>query len=212
MLSLMLMITRDINSTDRSIFNRAAGHPLQAYEWGEFRQKTRLKVVRKGVFEGKKLTLPLSVTIHPLPGGYTLGYFPKGPMPDETQLEVLKSIGRENNSILIKLEPNVGSAVTDNPIASHAWESMNQFFRTRGANPARPLFTRHTWQLNLKPSLEELLKNMHPKTRYNIKLAERKGVKIIADNSQAAFDWFVKLLFEETVVRQIGRASCRERV
>src|SRR3989304_5663255 len=150
MLSLMLMITRDINSTDRSIFNRAAGPPLQAYEWGLFREKSGLKVARKGVFDGKKLTLPLSVPIHPLPGGYTLGYFPKGPMPDETQLEVLKSIGRENNSILIKLEPNVGSAVTENQITSHAWESIDKFLRTRGAKPGRPLFTRHTWQISLR--------------------------------------------------------------
>src|SRR3989304_9227186 len=175
MLSLMLMITRDINSTDRSIFNRAAGPPLQAYEWGLFREKSGLKVARKGVFDGKKLTLPLSVPIHPLPGGYTLGYFPKGPMPDETQLEVLKSIGRENNSILIKLEPNVGSAGTENQNTSPAWESNDKFLRTRGAQPGRPLFTRHTWQLSLKPTLDELLKNMHPKTRYNIQLAERKG-------------------------------------
>lgn len=198
----MLMITRDINSADRSAFNRAAGHPLQAYEWGEFRQKTGLRVVRKGVFDGKKLTLPISVTIHPLPGGYTLGYFPKGPMPDEAQIEVLRSIGRENNSILIKLEPNVGSKIDETEIEVHAWESIDQFLRKRGARPGRPLFTKHTFQLDIKPSEPELLKNMHPKTRYNIRLAERKEVKIIADNSQAAFDWFVKLLFEETVTRQ----------
>jgi len=196
------MIIRDINSSDKSIFSAAAGHPLQSYEWGLFREKSGLKVARKGVFDGKKLILPLSVTIHPLPGGYTLGYFPKGPMPDETQLKVLKEIGHENNCLLIKLEPNVGSVIVDHQVKIHAWESIDRFLRDRGARPGRPLFTRHTWQLNLKPSEEELLKNMHSKTRYNLRLAEKKGVKIIADNSDSSFDWFLKLLFEETVSRQ----------
>lgn len=202
MLLLILMIIRDINPADRQNFNKAAGHPLQSYEWGEFREKTGLKVVRKGVFAGKKLILPLQLTIHPLPGGYNLGYFPKGPMPDETQLEVLRSIGQENNCLLIKLEPNVGSVIADHQIDIHAWKTIDQFLRTRGARPGRPLFTKHTFQLDLKPSEAELLKNMHPKTRYNIRLAEKKEVKVIIDNSQTAFDWFVKLLFEETVARQ----------
>ena len=43
---------------------------------------------------------------------------------------------------------------------------------------------------------------MQPKTRYNLRLAEKKGVKIVRDNSDANFKWFVKLLFEETLIRQ----------
>jgi lipid II:glycine glycyltransferase (peptidoglycan interpeptide bridge formation enzyme) len=195
------MITRNINQNDRQAFNQAAGHPLQSYAWGEFREKTGLKVIRKGVFDGNKFILPLQVSIHPLPGGFNIGYFPKGPMPDELQLETLRTIGQENNCLMIKLEPNVGSATTESK-NTHAWESINHFLLQRGLKPGRPLFTKHTFQLDLTKPETSLLKNMHSKTRYNLRLAERRGVKVVVDNSQPTFEWFLKLLFEETVKRQ----------
>jgi len=46
--------------------------------------------------------------------------------------------------------------------------------------------------LDLGKSEDVLLTEMHPKTRYNIRLAEKKGVKIIQDNSR--IDDFLRLL------------------
>ena len=189
------MIIREIAGADRSIFNQTAGHPLQSFAWGEFRELTGVKVIRKGVFEGKKLVTPIQATIHPLPKtSLKIGYFPKGPMPDEVQLKILKQIGRENNCLYIKLEPNV--------VKGNAWREVDKFLKDRGCQNGRPLFTEYTFELDLRPSEAELLKNMHPKTRYNLRLAQKKGVKVFLDNSAASFQWFEKLLFEETVKRQ----------
>ena len=189
------MLIRDITHADKTIFNQTAGHPLQAYEWGEFRELTGVKVIRKGIFEREKLITPMQVTIHQLPKiNWNIGYFPKGPMPDENQLNVLKQIGEENQCLFIKIEPNV--------LRASASGAIDKFLLDRGCKKGRPMFTRYTFELNLKDSEEQLLKNMHPKTRYNINLAQRKGVKVIADNSQNSFKWFIKLLFEETVKRQ----------
>jgi len=97
------MIIREIAGADRSIFNQTAGHPLQSFAWGEFRELTGVKVIRKGVFEGKKLVTPIQATIHPLPKtSLKIGYFPKGPMPDEVQLKILKQISK------IRINPEVG--------------------------------------------------------------------------------------------------------
>ena len=63
---------------------------------------------------------------------------------------------------------------------------------------AHPLFTKYTFILDLTKSEEELLKNMHPKTRYNIRVAEKKGVKVIEDNSDKAFEEYLKLTKETT--------------
>ncbi|MDZ7586620.1 MAG: peptidoglycan bridge formation glycyltransferase FemA/FemB family protein [Patescibacteria group bacterium] len=189
------MIIREIIAADRSVFNQTAEHPLQAYEWGEFRELTGVKVVRKGVFEGKKLVASIQVTIHSIPKtSLKIGYFPKGPMPNEVQLQILKKIGQENNCIYIKLEPNVAKG--------NAWQKIDKFLKERDCQNGRPLFTKYTFELDLRPAETELLTNMHHKTRYNIRLAERKGVKIVADNTDESFKLFSKLLFEETVKRQ----------
>lgn len=42
---------------------------------------------------------------------------------------------------------------------------------------------------------------MHPKTRYNIKLAQKYGVQIVEDNSEEAFETYWKIM-EETTTRQ----------
>lgn len=189
------MIIREIVDADRSVFNQTVEHPLQAYEWGEFRKLTGVKVVRKGVFAGKKLILPIQTTIHSIPKtSLKIGYFPKGTVPDEVQLKILKQIGEKNNCVYIKLEPNMEKG--------NACQEIDMFLKDRGCQNGRPLFTKYTFELDLRPAEAELLKNMHHKTRYNIRLAERKGVKIVVDNTIKGFQLFKKLLFEETVKRQ----------
>ncbi len=42
---------------------------------------------------------------------------------------------------------------------------------------------------------------MHPKTRYNIKVAQKYGVKVVEDNSDEAFEVYLKLT-QETTKRQ----------
>ena len=197
------MIIRDITASDRLKFNDAVGHPLQAFEWGQFRQETGVKVIRKAIFEGDKLITPVQVTIHQLPKvNWKIGYFPRGPMPDEDQMKLLTQIGKQEGLMMIKLEPNVAAVINDGGPKVQAWETVRTFLRSFGARPGRSLFTDYSFQLDLTESEEKLLKNMHSKTRYNIRLAERKGVKVAVDNSPASFEWFLKLLFEQTVVRQ----------
>ena len=134
------MLIRDVTATDKELFNRAATHPLQSYEWGEFRQATGVEVIRKGIFEGKKLITPVQVTIHRTPKlNWNIGYFPKGPMPDENQLNALKQIGKENNCVMIKLEPNVNALVNNPEKPNQTWKAIGLFLRKRGRFPGRPL-------------------------------------------------------------------------
>ena len=158
-------------------------HPLQSKEWGVFREKTGIKVIRVN---------DLQLTIHPIPHTkYTLGYLPKGPMPTKQMLDALKQIGKAENCVLIQLEPNVENT-----------KNLKSEIKNLGLIPAaHPLFTNYTFILDLTKSEEELLKNMHPKTRYNIRIAEKKGVKIIEDNSDKTFEEYLRLT-KETTQRQ----------
>jgi lipid II:glycine glycyltransferase (peptidoglycan interpeptide bridge formation enzyme) len=158
-------------------------HPLQTKDWAEFRRKTGVKVIE---------TKDFILTLHPFPfTNYTIGYLPKGNFPTKAAIEDLKRIGREENAIFIQLEPNV----EDNK------ELEEKIINLGLVKSAHPLFTQYTFVLDITPSEEELLKSMSQKTRYNIRLAEKKGVKVIEDNSNKAFEDYLKLL-EETTKRQ----------
>ncbi len=180
---------KDITLKEKEAFNTYATHPLQAFEWGEFRQKTGVGVIRKGLSRNGKLLECIQLTIHRIPRTpFTIGYFPKGNMPTQETITELIRIGKENNCIFIQLEPNVEKT-----------QNTEKQFSSLGLMPSvHPLFTKYTFQLDLIKSEEELLKNMHPKTRYNIRVAKKHEVIVKEDSSPEAFQAYLKLTAETT--------------
>ncbi len=184
------MTTRDIRPEDRSLYNSVVSHPLQSYEWGEFREQQGIKVIRKGLFDKDKLVSAFQLTIHKIPHSiFTIGYLPKGTLPNTELLEQLKKIGQENNCIYIQLEPNIHKSDNFDLKIKNLKKSFH------------PLFTKYSFILDLTKSEEELLKNMHHKTRYNIRVAQKHEVMIVEDNSDEAFETYWKIM-EETTSRQ----------
>ena len=160
----------------------ASIHPLQSVEWGEFRKKTGVKVV---TING------LQITIHKIPyTPWTIGYAPKGALPTKEMALELRKIGENANCIFIQLEPNV-------TMENGKWKMENLGIK----KAAHPLFTKYTFILDLTKSEQEILVGMHPKTRYNIKVAQKHGVEITEDNSDKAFEAYLKLT-QETTKRQ----------
>jgi lipid II:glycine glycyltransferase (peptidoglycan interpeptide bridge formation enzyme) len=102
-------------------------------------------------------------------------------------LEFLKKLGREEKAIFIKLEPYI-----------FADKKTEELMKKSGAVPGKTFFTPTSFWIDLTQSEEELLKSFHSKTRYNIRLAERKGVTVVEDNSDKAFENYLKLFFETT--------------
>lgn len=171
-----------IMKPNRQAFNRTASHPLQSWEWGEFRTQWGNKVVR----------FPFGqLTVHKIPlTPFSVSVFSKGPAPTETMLDELKKYAKENGILFVKLEPNVKDNKLDKIILSAA-----------GAIPGKTLFTETTFWIDLKRSEDALLSGFHQKTRYNIRLAQKKGVKVEEDNSDAAFERYLALT-KETATRQ----------
>ncbi len=165
-------------------------HPLQSKEWGEFRKKTGVKFM---IEEG------FILSIHKIPHTpWTIGYLPKGTLPTKETVKKLSEIGKQENCIFIQLEPNI--QLTQN--AKRKTQNYNSKLKSYGLNSSpHPLFTKYTFQLDLTQSEDELLKNMHPKTRYNIRVAQKHGVEVTEDNSDKAFEIYLKLT-RETTTRQ----------
>lgn len=108
-------------------------------------------------------------------------YFPKGPiMSQANALDLLEADEECSGETFVRMEPNKQPSKTLPVHASHSIQ------------PAHTLIT------DLRSSEELLLAGMHEKTRYNIRLAKKKGVEI--EIGSAAFEqaWSV---FEMTATR-----------
>ncbi len=145
---------------------------LQSPEWELFQKEAGRKTWRvDGVL----------VIQHVLPLGFNYLYCPRpdsGIMSHESGINVLekiKVIAFEEKSIFLKIDP----------VANFQFSIFN-FQKSNSLQPRRSLL------LDLTQSTEELLRAMHEKTRYNVKLAERKGVSIAKGDPGI----FIKLLKE----------------
>jgi len=189
------MLVRSIPADEKEIYNQVVNHPLQSWQWGEFRKKTGVEVERIGFFQSGKLSQALQVTFHPIPFiGKTAGYFPKGYMPDGDQLAALQQIGKQHNALFIKIEPNIGQKVG----VPSAHQKIKEFLEQNGAIMGKPLFTKYSFQLDLTKPDDQLFANLESKTRYNVNLAYKKGVKIIEDTSLGGMEKYLEILGETT--------------
>ena len=160
---------------NKDTFNRGASHPLQTWEWGEFRQAWGNKVVRLPFGQ-----IIFSVIPHTK---LTIGTFIKGPRPNRKQIEELKRIGKKEKAIFIKLEPNI------------LYNEQDLKLLKNYCHAGKTLFTPTTFWIDLTRSEEELLKSFTSKTRYNIRLAQKHGVEVKEDNSDKAFAKYLELTF-----------------
>jgi len=148
-------------------------HPLQTEAWGNFRRAMGIDVVCLQDWQ---------LTFHNIPyTPWTIGYFPKGPKPTKEMIEKLTQLGKQKKAIFIQLEPNVLDGNVPLRPSHH------------------PLFTKYTFVLDLTKSEDTLLAAMHPKTRYNIRVAQKHGVVVGEHND--AFESYLALT-KETTSRQ----------
>ncbi len=178
-------------------FDQKATHPLQSWAWGEARKKMGIEVFR--ITDGKNI---FQLTIHPLPiSNYRLAYLPRSNWPSNEILDFLFTWAKKNNIIFIKIEPNIPMSLR--PRLSRGKQSQGD---RRVATAPRddiklqtsphPLFPPWTQILNLTRTEDELLKAMHPKTRYNIRLAQKKEIIIKEESNEQGYKIFEKLYFE----------------
>ncbi len=140
-------------------------HLLQTSAWGEFKSKFGWQVER--VCAGD---CGAQILFRPLPLGLRLAYIPKGPVgPGWDQLwPEIDRVCRRKRVVLIKVEPDLDEPLNEKTAAL-----------LRGFQPGE-----HTIQpsrtiiIGLEEDEEQLLARMKQKTRYNIRLAEKKGVVV----------------------------------
>ena len=134
-------------------------HLLQTGEWGELKSAFGWKPVRI-----ISRNLGVQILFRKLPLGFTIGYIPKANI-DNALLPEIDSVCKTNRAIFLKLEPD-------------SWEEQFSVQHSSFIISQHNIQPPRTIIVNLKNSEEEILARMKQKTRYNIRLAEKKGVAV----------------------------------
>jgi peptidoglycan pentaglycine glycine transferase (the first glycine) len=154
-----------LKAWERFIAARPEAHLLQTSQWGALKAAFGWQV-HHTICEAAGAQ-SLSLRLAP---GLKFAYVPKGPAGDwlPDLLPALAQAAREAGAFMLKLEPDMD------------WvPDMAEALQTHGFLPSpQTIQPRRTIVVDLSPSEDEILACMKQKTRYNIRLADRKGVSV----------------------------------
>ncbi|MDD2498220.1 MAG: peptidoglycan bridge formation glycyltransferase FemA/FemB family protein [Desulfitobacteriaceae bacterium] len=197
--------TRLILEKDKELFNsfievHPKGHLLQTWEWGEIKSKTGWRPLRLLVEKDGRAVAAVSLLKREIPVlKRNIFYAPRGPVIDIKDselfmylLEEIKNLAQKHNVIFLKIDPDVSSddESWQTALKTAGFKSAEKGEGFEGVQP------KYVFRLDITPSEEELMKSFHQKTRYNIRLSERKGVKIKEDCSREDLPDFYRILLE----------------
>ncbi len=184
------MKIKQIIDSDPRQYNQLVHHPLQAWQWGEVRKATGLEVVRLSDEQQA-----YQMTVHPLPHtDWKIGYLPRSVMPTITVIDFLTEYGKKNKLIFIKIEPYELKSEMQN-LKSQTNSKFKILSSKFLLHSPHALFPSWTQILDINQSEDELFKNLKPKTRYNIRLAQKKGVIVKEESNDKGFTIFSDLYF-----------------
>lgn len=160
------------------VSGHAAGHLLQTSEWGALKS-------RFGWWE-RRFQLPAGEGRSPLAGalilfrktlGQVLAYVPRGPLVDwndaaraEEVVAGTVALARQEGAFALKIEPGLADTAENRQRLSSA-----------GFRPSpHTVQPRSTVVVDIRPDEQTILARMKSKWRYNIRLAQRKGVEVRA--------------------------------
>jgi peptidoglycan pentaglycine glycine transferase (the first glycine) len=168
--------TGDINESDWNSFvaESPVGHVLQSSQWGQLKERFGWQVARLAIEDQGQWRAGTQVLFRPL-GPQSIAYVPKGPITDwadteatQALLEALHQLCRQRRAILLKIEPDLAGDST-----------LPQRLSELGFRPSpQTIQPQCTILLDLSPEANDILACMKSKTRYNIRLAARKGVVV----------------------------------
>jgi lipid II:glycine glycyltransferase (peptidoglycan interpeptide bridge formation enzyme) len=146
-------------------------HLLQSAEWGELKSAFGWKAFR--LLEGG---IGAQILFRRLPLGLTFGYIPKGPIytasgaEDQSRFWTrVDALCRAQRAIFLKIEANIWEG-DPNPLSACPTPLMK--LSPQNVQPACTLV------VDLAGSEDDIFNRMKPKTRYNIRLASRKGITV----------------------------------
>jgi len=209
------LVTRQ-DDWDTSLASLPEPHILQSWVWGEVKSKYGWKAERWIWEDNGNATAAAQVLERRWPAGlpwpsWRVLYVPRGPILDWSNaalasavLTDLTALARERQAIFLKIDPELTLTLSEVPdgelVPSAVGTSVEETLRRLNWIPSlEQVQFRSTLRLGLESDEDELLARMKSKTRYNIRLAERKGVSI-RSGSESDFDELYAM-YRETSIR-----------
>lgn len=197
-MEIKLLSKNEQSNWDQFVESHPLGSIFQSTAWAKFQEQTpqRGKYWILAIYENNKIVGGSLLIRHKLPAGLSWIYASRGPLLDyknkeKSQKQIIaltthiKTLVKNEKALFLRIDP---------PILDQESQELNfKNFKEikHGFQP------QHTLVLDLTQSEETLLEQMKPKGRYNIRLAEKKGVKVEKMGSEN-IEVFYKLLKETT--------------
>lgn len=181
-------------------------HFLQTYEWGQVKAKYGWVPYYAVWSADGKFTVSQSTDNWSLDTGnfvaaslilkrtafrrFSIFYAPKGPLMDWANeslrnrvLDDLQSFAKKQGAIFLKFDPDVvlgrGVPASVDEVTENSGQAVRSDLKRRGwVESSDQIQFRNTVIVDLSASEEEILMRMKQKTRYNVRLAEKKGVSV----------------------------------
>lgn len=167
--------TRFLESNERCNFQ-------QSLEWANVKTSWKKEVIL-AEDSSKKIIGSLMVWIRKIPIFGNIMYSSRGPVCDIHNIEVLKQLtegakllAKKYDAIVLRIEPDIKS---DDTSFRNIMLELGYSIKDDAKNFREEIQPRYVFRLDTKGKTEdEIFKNFHSKTRYNIRLATKKGVTV----------------------------------
>ena len=167
--------TRFLESNERCNFQ-------QSLEWAKVKTSWKREVIL-AEDSSKKIIGSLMVWIRKIPIFGNIMYSARGPVCDIHNIEVLKQLtegakllAKKYNAIVLRIEPDIKS---DDTSFRNIMLELGYSIKDDAKNFREEIQPRYVFRLDTNGKTEdEIFKNFHSKTRYNIRLATKKGVTV----------------------------------
>ncbi|MBI3572922.1 MAG: peptidoglycan bridge formation glycyltransferase FemA/FemB family protein [Candidatus Kerfeldbacteria bacterium] len=160
---------------------------LQSWAWGEFQGSVGRKIWRLGAMEGGHLVGAALAIEHEILLGRTYLYCPRGPLAERLDVwqalaEELRRVAAQAGAMYLKIDPG-----------HYSFDFTERDF-PKGFTPGTTLQPQQTMLIDVARLLPDILESFHSKTRYNIRLAEKKNLTIRWSTDDKDLSIFLELM------------------
>lgn len=189
-MQLLAKMITDAKTWNATLALMPTAHVLQAWEWGDFKAETTGWEPQRVAFMQRGKAVALAQILTRREGPFKVMYVPKGPALDYTNADLrdavlreLKRIAERAHAIFIKIDPDVvtGVGIPGEPDAAEVplgqqiareWAAAGLVFSDEQVQ------FRNSQIVDLRQDLDDIMAGMKSKTRYNVRLAARRGVTV----------------------------------